>query len=102
MFPFLTTLCFLKLLQPLKLSSTLGDETLEQMKHMKLSSGASFISFQVLAIARYAGDLLPSNAHGLLHIPTHHHAALLKSSHKTADEMLPPPQKPAAATAAWW
>jgi hypothetical protein len=42
-------------LQPLKLSSALDDETLEQMRQMRMSSGASFISFQVLAVARYAG-----------------------------------------------
>jgi hypothetical protein len=55
-------------LQPLRLSSAMDDATLEQMRQMKLTSGASFISFQVLAIARYAGyaasiaTLLPSAA----------------------------------------
>jgi hypothetical protein len=44
-------------LHPLKLSSVMDDTTLEQMRTVKLTSGLSFISFQVLAVARYAGKL---------------------------------------------
>jgi hypothetical protein len=42
-------------LRPFNLSSALDDATLKEMRQMELTSGASFISFQVLAIARYAG-----------------------------------------------
>jgi hypothetical protein len=44
-------------LQPLKLSSILEDIVFEQMRTMKLTSGASFISFQVLAVGRYPGTV---------------------------------------------
>jgi hypothetical protein len=40
----------------MKLTSLVDDENLRELKYMTISQGESFIHFQVLAVARYAGN----------------------------------------------
>jgi hypothetical protein len=48
----------------MKFHSEIDDETLHELKHLRVEQGRSYVHFQVIAVARYAGVNLNANPVG--------------------------------------